>query len=327
MADFPQQVNAFQAPAVEGDFASANPRKTVLAGEGALVAGSGVISGASVAGAVIGRFAWLSYQGIDNDEAPAIVNTFGAGLPVGLIHRDQQGLITQWLGTAAFFMNTGMQITVFNDVDLWVVNRGTTFAQVGQKAFATFADGSVSFAAAGSTPTGASGSASSIAAATFAATGSIANNLLTVSALSSGNIYPSATFSGTGVATGTQIVGQVLPLKAGEALNGIGRYTVSIPEQVVASTALSGTYGVLTVGGTVTGSFVNGASLSGTSVVAGTTIGQQLTGTTGGAGTYAVSNNTVVSSTAITAALNIETKWIARSAGAVGELIKVSPTV
>jgi hypothetical protein len=327
MADFQTQVNAQQAPGVEGDWASANPRKSVLAGEGALVAGRGVISGLLIAGIVAGRFGWTTYETVDNDEAPGTVNTFGSGLPAGLVHRNQQGIITGWLQTASMVLPSGLQTALFNDVDMWVMNRGTTYAQVNQKAFANFADGSASFAAAGAAaPGAASGSTSSIAAATFAATGSISDNLLTVSAVGSGSIYPGASFTGTNVATGTQVVSQVTPLRAGEALNGVGRYRVNIPEQVVASTALSGTYGVLTVAGTVAGTFQPGAVLSGTNVVAGTTVGQQLTGTPGGAGTYVVSNNTVVASTAITAANGIETKWYAKSGGAVGELIKISNT-
>jgi hypothetical protein len=327
MADFPTQVNAMQAPAAEGDFASANPRKTVLAGEGALVAGQGVIAGAVVAGIVVGRWGWLSYAGVDNDEAPAIVNTFGAGMPAGLVHRLQVGLITAYLATSSMVLLQGQQAELFSDVDLWVKNTGTTPALVNQKAFAVFADGTTTFAAANATPPGGNGTASSIAAATFSATGSIADNIATITNVASGSVVPGASFSGTGVSTGTKIVSQLTPLLAGEALNGVGRYRVSIPEQSVASTAFSGTYGILTVGGTVSGSgFGAGQSISGTNVVAGTTVYGQLTGTTGGAGTYVVDNNTVVASTSITAQASIETPWIAKSAGAVGELIKISRT-
>jgi hypothetical protein len=328
MAEFQTQVNTMQAPAVEGDWASANPRKSVLAGEGALVAGRGVIDGLLVAGIVAGRFGWTTFETIDNDGAPGTVNTFGTGLPAGFVHRNQQGIITGWLQTASMVVPTGLQTALFNDVDIWIKNRGAAPAQYGMKAFANFADGSCSFAAAGAAaPGAASGSASSIAAATFAATGSISDNLLTVSAVASGLLYPGASFTGTNVAAGTQIVSQITPLKAGETLNGVGRYRVNMPGQVVASTALSGTYGVLTVGGTVAGTFVQGASLSGTNVVAGTFVGQQLTGTPGGAGTYVVSNNTVVASTAITAASGIETKWYAKSSGLVGDIIKLSNTL
>lgn len=324
---FQTQVNAVQAPAVEGDFASANPKALVLAGEGALVAGLGVDSGAVVNGIIVGRFAWLSSQIVDNDEAPAVVNTFGAGVPAGLVHRSQQGLIQAWLAEASLVLPQGYQTEVFNNVDLWVKNRGATYCQINMKAYAVNGDGTAIFAATGTNPTGGSGSASSIAASTFSVTGSIANNVMTVTAVGSGTVVAGGTISGTGVSTGSKVLGQLTPLLAGEALGGVGRYYVSIPEQSAASTTISGTYGTLTVGGSVTGAFGVGQTISGTNVVAGTTIYSQLTGATGVAGTYVVDNNTVVSSTAITSQSATETKWIAKSAGAVGELIKISPTV
>lgn len=326
MGDFPNQVNTMQAPAQEGDFASANPRSTVLAGEGGLVSGQGVINGALVAGIVVARWAWLSYQNADNDSAPAVIDTFGTGQPAGLVHREQIGLITQYLATSSLVLLQGQQAVAFNSVDLWVKNRGANLAQVGMKAFANFADGSTYFAAAGTTPPGGSGDASSIAAATFSATGSINGNVLSVTAVGAGVLYAGASFSGTGVATGTKIVEQLTSTEVGGALGGKGTYAVSIPEQSVASTALSGTYGVLTVGGTVVAGFGAGQSISGTNVVAGTKVGQQLTGTAGAAGTYVVDNNAVVGSTAITSQASIETKWYAKSAGLAGETVKISDT-
>lgn len=329
MTAFQTQVNAQQAPAVEGDWASANPRASVLAGEGGLVAGSGVTGGVSVAGIIMGRFGWLSYSGIDNDEAPAVVNTFGFGQPAGIVHREQIGFITTYLAEASLVLPTGKETALFNSVDIWIKNRGATYAQVGMKAFANFADGTAYFAAAGSTPPGGSGSASSVAAGTFSATGTITDNIFTATGAVTGTngIVPGGTLSGTGVATGTKILGQVTPLLAGEAIGGIGRYYVSIPEQAVASTTISGTYGILTVGGTVTGTFGVGQPIAGTNVVAGTTIYSQLTGAAGGAGTYVVDNNTVVASTAITSQSAIETKFYAKSGGANGEIVKISDTV
>lgn len=326
MNDFPSQVNSVQAPGNAGDFASANPRATVLAGEGALISGAGVVNGAVVQGAVIGRFGWLNYATIDNDNAPGTVNTFGNGLPQGLVARRQVGLITAYLGTAVVYLQSGFQIALYNDVDMWVINNGTTAALVGQKAFANFTDGSVSFAAAGSTPSGASGSASSIAAnpASNVTAGTIVGDLYTAGGVLTGNIYPGSVLSGTNVATGTKVIKQVLPLLAGEAANGLGRYIVSIPEQNVASTTITATYGVLTVGGTVVAGFAPGQTVTGTGISATTTIWQQLTGTTGAAGTYVVDVATVVGSTAITAQASIETKWWCRSAGAIGELVKIS---
>lgn len=326
MPDFPNQVQSIQAPGVEGDFASANPKASVLAGEGGLVAGLGVIGGVTVQGAVVGRFAWTSYQSIDNDNAPATLNTFGSGLPAGLVARRQVGLITQYLATAVFYLQTGFQIECFNEVDMWVKNNGAGACTVNMKAFANFADGSVSFLAAGATPPGGSGSASSVAAGAFSATGTIVGDIFTATASLTGanGIVAGGILSGTGVATGTKVLGQVLPLQAGEALAGLGRYYVSIPEQSVTSTAITGAYGILTVGGTVVAGFGPGQTITGTNVVVPTTIFSQLTGSPGVAGTYVVDNATVVSSTAITAASSIETKWKAASAGAIGELIKIT---
>lgn len=309
---FQTRVNAQPAPAVAGDFASANSNQfTVLAGPGGLVAGD--------MGLTVGRFAWTTDEFVDADGSPAVANNFGSGSVTGFVHRDQQGLITTYLSDAGMTIPAGFQCSVFASGDFWAKNDGAAQALPGMKAYAGYADGKVTFAATG-TPGTASGSASSIAASTNSFTGAIAGNVLTVSAVASGTIYPGTTISGTGVASGTKIVDQL----SGTA-GGVGTYAVSIPEQTVASTAISGTYGTLTVGGTVAGAFGVGDTLSGTSVVAGTSITALISGT-GGAGTYAVDNNAVVSSTAITAGTTVETKWYARSSGLPGELVKMSST-
>lgn len=307
--NFQTFVGTQPAAAVAGDFADANPRFSVDAGPGGLVAGA--------LGVTIGRFAWWSASAIDPNDTPIIVNSFGAGPVTGFVHREQQGLITQFLAESTMVIPQGFALTLMSGGAFWVVNDGSTEALVNQKAYANFKDGKVSFAATGSAAT-ASGSASSIAANTFSVTGSISNNVLNVTVVGSGTIVPGATISGTGIATGTQIVSQL----SGTA-GGVGTYSVSIAQQAVASTTVSGTYGTLTVGGTVAGVFGIGDSLSGTNVVAGTTITALGTGT-GGAGTYIVNNNTVVASTAITAATSVETKYVAMSGGLPGELVKIT---
>lgn len=311
MASFQTQVGYNPAPAVEGDFASANPRANVLAGPGALIAGS--------AGVRVGRFAWLSYAFADGDGAPGVVNNFGSGPVAGFIHRVQQGLITDYLQAASMLVPAGNPITVHNEGDFWIRNAGAAAAQYGMKVFANFADGTAFAAAAGSSSGAASGSASSIAAATSAFTGSIAGNVLTVTAVGSGVVRPGTTISGTNVATGTKVVSQLSGTPG-----GIGTYAVSIPDQDVdAGTAISGTYGILTVGGTVVGLFAPGQILSGSGVATGTTVTQLITGTGGSGSTLAVDNNTVVGSTAISAQTNIETKWTVRSFAAPGEIMKM----
>lgn len=312
MGDFPSQVNAQQAPAVAGDFASTNPRSSFLAGPGGLVAGP---SGVSIA-----RFAWaVSPQ--DWDNAPSTVNSFGVGLPSGFVHREQQGTFTTYLAASGNAILKGFGLTLMTSGDYWVTNDGSTAATPGMKAYANFRDGKVSFAATASAATGATSSASAIVATTFSATGSITGSILNVTAVGSGTIVNGATISGTGISTGNQIVSQL----TGSVVGGVGTYAVSIGEQATASVTVSGTYGVLTVGGTVAGTFHLNDLLAATgSVAAGTSITQLLTGA-GGAGTYVVNNNTGVTSQAINvAATNVETKYICESTGAAGELVKMS---
>lgn len=310
---FQSTVKTLQALGVEGDWASANPRWSAIAGPGAFVAGP--------AGVIIGRFAW-AVPPVDQDEAPTVLNSFGVGVPMGFIHRDQQGLNTIFLAESGMTIPQGQIVTCMSNGEFLMLNRGSNQATVGMKAYARYADGGVEFHASGA-PGTATGTAA-IAASTSSVTGSIADNIMTVTAVGSGTVVAGTTISGSGVATGTQVVSQITPLASGEALGGIGRYYVSIPEQTVASTTISGTYGTMTVSAAGTGSFTVGDVLSGSGVVAGTTITQMGT-YNGSTGTIFVNNNTVVGSTTITGALMIETKWYAVSSGAANELIKTSP--
>lgn len=312
-------VNDQPAPAVAGDFASSNPRWTVDFGPGGAVAGPN--------GAVVGRACWTSPPD-DANGTPASISSFGTGPITGIVPREQQGLITTYLADASMVIPKGYQLTVISNADLWVKNDGAGQALFGQKAYANFADGKFTFAATGAPTGGGTSTASTIAATTSSVTGSITGNIMTVTAVGSGTVYPGTTLSGTNVASGTMVVSQLTPLLSGETTGGVGRYYVSIPAQTVVSTTISGTYGLLTVGGTVVSGFALNDVLAATgSVVAGTTITALISGT-GAAGTYVVNNNTVVSSQAINvSAINVETKWIAQTSGLTGELVKISAQV
>jgi hypothetical protein len=313
MSNFQKQVGVQPAPGIEGDFCSTNPRFTVLAGAGALVAGP--------AGILVGRFAWTTGT-LDPDGTPSLANNYGDGPVTGFVHREQQGLIQVYLQETGLMVPAGFPITLFSGGDFWVKNRGLTQALPGQKAYATFTDGSASFAATAS-PTAGGVATGDIAAETNAFTGSIAGNTLTVTAIGSGLIPPGSTVAGAGVASGSAVVQQLLPLLAGEAALGIGRYELNIGEQTVASEAMTGTYGLFTAASGLTGAFAVGDSLTGSGISTTTQITAFGTGT-GGLGTYYVNNNTVVTSTAITAAGNVETKWVAMSSALPGELVKIS---
>ena len=304
------QTQVYQQPvmAIAGDFASANPYFTFNAGPGGLVSGA--------AGVVIGRFAWV-YPPDDPNGTGMIVSNVGNGPVSGFVHREQQGTITQFLAFAGMGILPGQQMALMTGGDFWVVNDGATIAQPNMKAYANLADGKVTFAATAA-PAESFSVTASVAASTSSVTGSISGDLMTVTAVGSGVLRPGTTLSGTGVVTGTKIVSQVSGTPG-----GIGTYLVDPSSQVVASTTISGTYGTMTVTAVGSGAVNLGAVIAGSGVVAGTRVTQFITGT-GGTGTYAVDNNTVVASTTITGTGNVETKWFANSTGLAGELVKIS---
>lgn len=305
------QVQVQPAPAIVGDFSSKNPFWTFDAGPGGLVAGP--------SGLTTGLFAWV-IPPVDADGTPSFANNYGTGNVAGFVHRTMNGLLTNYLQSAGLLVPAGFEVVVMNGGDFWAINSGSNTATWGMKAYATFATGAATFAATGSPTGGGSGSASTIAAGTNSFTATINGSIMTVTGSVTGTIYPGTSISGTNVTTGTTVSYQI-----GGTIGGDGTYYVSIPEQSVASTTISGTYGLLTVGGTVVSGFGVGdvLTVSG-AVVAGTTITALGTGT-GGAGTYIVSNNTVVSSQSISvAAINVETKWYAVSNASPGELVKIS---
>jgi hypothetical protein len=303
---FQTQVNVLPAPGVEGDFCSANPRASVLAGPGAFVAGPN--------GLLVGRFAWVDQGNY------TFVNNSGQGTPDGFVHREQQALITVWLQEATMLVPSGIGVTLHQAGDFWVVNRGSAQAMPRMKAYALFGSGSVSFAATGNPPAGATVTGAVTASTGGSTASTIADNILTVGGTITGGYYPGATVTGTGVAAGTTITSQI-----DGTPGGAGHYNIAPRNQAIATPqAINCTYGTLNV--TVAGSAplqVGDQVTAGTGAVVGSTITAFLTGA-GGVGTYVMNNSTAVASTAITFAGGIETKWYAMSYGMPGELVKMS---
>jgi hypothetical protein len=292
---FPSQVNVVPGVGVEGDFASVNPRTTVVNGPGAFVAGS--------AGVTIGRFAWA-------DAANRTVSNFGGGAPTGFVHRAQQALITAFLNESTLLVPAGLPTTLFSSGDFWVKNAGASASAIGQAAYTNNSTGQVQF---GSNFTGASVTGS---IAANVVTGSIAGTTLTVSAVTTGVLTVGQSISGTNVTAGTTITAILT------GTGGVGTYTVSA-SQTVASTTITGSGGTLTVTAVGSGAIGIGDALSGSGVTAGTYVNGLLTGT-GGVGTYAVNVGQTAASTTITVAAGTQTKWIALSVGNPGELVKMS---
>lgn len=310
---FQQQVYDQPAAFIAGNRVSQNPIFSYDAGPGGLVAGSSLF---------VGRFAWVT-QPLDPNGTPIIANSFGGGAPDGFLMLNQQALNTTFLSAAGMQVQPGAQTALQIAGDFAMKNDGTTNAQNGHKVFAYVANGKAATAPAGTVFGGASATASDIAASTFSVTGSVAGNVLTVTVVGSGTLYPGATIANASLPTnpGTKIVSQLTG-----TTGGVGTYALEDGGlSVAAGSTITGTYGTLTIG-TATGTFAVGDVLTGTNVVTGTKITANIAGSGGSAGTMVVDNNTVVSSTTITASVAVETKFFVRSGALPGQDFKMSST-
>lgn len=148
-SQFQTQVNYQPAPAVAGDFASANPRAVVLAGPGSLVAGTG--------GVTVGVFAWAASSGTSDPSTGETdfyntVTNAGSGVPTGFVHREQQAVITTWLQAATMVIPAGLPVILHSHGDFWVAS--STASTVGEKVFASLTTGAISTATTGTTVAG-----------------------------------------------------------------------------------------------------------------------------------------------------------------------------
>ncbi len=299
IGSFQTRVNLYNPFGVEGDFASANPRATALTPDtGALIAGPN--------GVTIGQFAWVEADG-------RTVNNFATGAvkPTGFVHRDQQGLLTQYLQAAGTLIPPGFPVTLMVEGDFLDLIAGGSAAVFGSACYASYADGSLYI---GSAPSGATATGS--IGATFTATGT--GTSLVVTAVT-GLISVGDTISGTGVPVGTTILAQV-----SGTTGGAGTYTTSAATTASAATVTS--FGIVLDVTAVTGTLAPGDAVTGTGIPAGATIASQVSGAIGGIGVYTldIPATAYAASTALTVTGGILTSWVAKTSANVGELVQIS---
>jgi hypothetical protein len=314
---FQTQVASQPAQAVQGAFASTNPIATFDAGPGGLIA--------DVAGVAVGRFCWTIPPTDPNGSAQVATQANGAGNVAGFLYNDLQALNTVFLSDGSMVIPQGLAVALATQGDFWVKNDGTAFASVGQKAYATYGNGAVSFAASGAPSVTATATGSTIAPETNSFTGAIVNDVLTVTGAVTGTIYAGTLIAGTNVPSGIYIASQISGTAGGD-----GTYLLSSSlQRSVAAEAITGSYGLFTVGTlTTTPTFAVGQTLSATgAVVAGTQITQLISGAGGSGATFAVNNNTNVTSQSISSLGNVETKYYAASSGQPGQLVKMTSWV
>ena len=104
---FPTTVNSLQAPAVQGDFASQNPRASVLAGAGQLVVppAPAVIN--------VGHFTFV------NLTTGAVTQAYTSGQQIGFVGRHQSGLVTAYLGENTLTVQPGFMLTLYDAGEFW----------------------------------------------------------------------------------------------------------------------------------------------------------------------------------------------------------------
>lgn len=135
MTDFQNSVNYTWPQGYAGALASANPRRSVISPEAGFRVG--------VNGLTIAAFSWIDTNG-------ETVSNTGSGKPAGFVHRDQQGLTTQYLQSATMSIPAGFAVTLSEGGDFWAVS--AVDSQRGDAVYAATASGAITTAAPGSAP-------------------------------------------------------------------------------------------------------------------------------------------------------------------------------
>lgn len=252
---FQSKVNTNQAPGVAGDFASTNPFSSILATAGALVAPAG--------GLVVGNFAWVGPAG-------QVSQSYQAGWQIGFLGRNEQALITEFLGESTLVVPEGFMVTLFDGGDFW----------------AYFADGATALATVyADEDTGApqmQATNSFTGSVGFTGTASFATNVMTVVAQTAGSLIEVGdVVTSSGVTGGTTITG----ILSGTPGAVGSTYSLSTSPGTIVTQAATTASSTLNITAVADGGLSIGQTISGSGVTAGTQIASFGTGT-GGIGTY-----------------------------------------
>ncbi len=222
---FQKQVNQQPAPAEAGDFASANPRASVPVGGPGFRVGTDAL--------IVGRFAWGNPTTLKAES-----NAANGGI-LGFVHRENQTVITEFLGEQRVAVQAGFPVTLMSQGDYWA-DVGAAGCDFGEPVYANDTTGVAQQSASGGTLT-----------------------------------------------------------------QFVFASSVPVPAVSTASATIAAQTGVLTIGAVASGVFEVGQKLtwSGKNANAQAVITAQLTGTPGGAGTYATTyvDRAAVTTTTVTA--------------------------
>jgi len=275
IGSFQTRVNRENPYGVEGDFASANPRATALTPDGgAFVTGPN--------GVTIGSFAWVESDGrtvTSQGQYPAE--------PDGFVHRDQQGLLTEYLQASGMLIPPGFPVTLMRAGDFLAKNAGPSSITKASTLYASYLDGSLTTsvgtagsvtATLGSTNTGSLG-------ATFTASAHAGDSSRIDVTAVTGLISIGDTLANvTGIAGSQTVVSQ----DSGGTVGGAGTYVLSGTNtaSAVSCTCFGGVVKI-----TAVSQYISvGDSITHASYPASATITGQTSGTTGSTGVYTISH-------------------------------------
>lgn len=162
-----------------------------------------VISRIAQAAVTVAAFVW---PGTDTDNQ---VTNSGTGKVLGFAVNDQTGVIPNYLQEYSMQVPAGFTVQVAEQGE-WFAKSATNASTLGQKVYANYGDGSLSFAATGSASTNAGITANTAS-----------SNVLTVTANSGAPIQVGQPVSGAGIPAGTYISA------LGTGTGGAGTYTLS----------------------------------------------------------------------------------------------------
>jgi len=261
MSNFPNVVNLNQAPAVAGDFASQNPRASLLAGEGKIVA--------PASGIIVGNFAFLQRVGVAGNEVDTLSQSFTSGAEVGFVAREEQALITAYLAGNSTVIPQGFMVTPYSRGDFYA-----RFAGGATPGAAVFADETTGAAQSGSGTTSFTGSVGFTGTASL---GTVAGQAqLTIATITGGSLLTIGdTVTGTGISAGTTVTGLV----SGTASTVGAVYSLSAAVTTEAAEAVTSTSTTLNVTAVSAGEINVGDILSNGSVIAALGTGVGLVGT------------------------------------------------
>lgn len=295
---FQTVVNANQAPAVEGDFASQNPRHNVIGAAGQLVA--------PASGLKVGKFFFI------NPATGLCSQSYVAGVytQVAFLARNSQGLITAFLADNTQVVPGGFMVVGFDGGDFWARFNGAISS--GGTVYADETTGN---------PV-ASASTTATASAGFTGTASLvgASVVMTVVTQTAGVLNVGDALTGTGIPAGTTVASFGTYTKAA----GTGTVNMSAAASATeAAEAVTSTSLFINATALLTGSLNVGDVITGTGVTSGTTITSTPAPESALPLSYGISVAQNFASTTVTGPVAISTGFTARSNGLQGDIVMI----